>query len=182
MSTRPLTILTIDGGGLQAITNLVILDKVLHAIKVNHGALVRPCDVFDTIVGIGAGGWLAILLGRFHLDVFTCLIEWYNIMSHIAPRSSSISETIRMRVLHRYLFDPDRLMQQVERLTKLYGTGDKLIPAVPDSVRTRHVFVAALKSDGSNYSLFRSYEIPPQAAMPDMLLEGPKDPREFKIS
>ena len=140
----------------------------------------RPCDVFDTIAGIGAGGWLAILLGRFHMDVIACLSEWYKIMSCIAPKS--MSEEMRMRVLHSSYFDPSRLMHQIERLTKLYGTGENLIANAPDNVRTRHVFVAALKSDGSNYNLFRSYEIPSWAAIPNKLLEGPKDPRKFKIS
>jgi patatin-like phospholipase/acyl hydrolase len=87
---KPLKILTIDGGGLQAITTLLILDKLLDAIaknnKVNHQKP-RPCDVFDTIAGIGSGGWLAILLGRFHMDITACLSEWYKITSHIAPKS-----------------------------------------------------------------------------------------------
>lgn len=66
---KPLKILTIDGGGLQGISTLLILDKLLGAIARNNGVpyrKLRPCDVFDVIAGIiGPGGWLALLLGRF---------------------------------------------------------------------------------------------------------------------
>lgn len=67
--SEPLKIITLDGGGLQAISTLLILNKVLETIAKENGVPVHrkpgPCDVFDTIAGIGAGGWLAILLGRF---------------------------------------------------------------------------------------------------------------------
>lgn len=57
---KPLKILTLDGGGLQAISTLLILNKVLETIAKQNGVpeheKPRPCDVFDTIAGIGTGG------------------------------------------------------------------------------------------------------------------------------
>jgi hypothetical protein len=64
----------------------------------------------------------------------------------------------------------------------LYGTGEYLFADEADGVRTRHVFVAALKSDAKGYNIFRSYEIPKSVKMPEKLLEGPENPRHFKIS
>jgi hypothetical protein len=182
---KPLKILTIDGGGLQAISTLLILDKLLDAIAKNNKVAKqkpRPCDVFDTIAGIGAGGWIAILLGRFHMDITSCLSEWYKITSCIAPRSKS--EEVRMRVLQNAYFDHNSLMHQIECLTALYGTGKHFIPDSCNSsdVRTKHVFVAALRTDASGYNLFRSYEIPSWAELPKKLLEGPRDPKEFTIA
>jgi hypothetical protein len=180
---KPLKILTIDGGGLQAITTLLILDRLLHTIAKNNKVLnqkPRPCDVFDAIAGIGAGGWLAILLGRFHMDITACLTEWYKITSCISPRSKS--EEVRMRLLQHCYFDPDRLMERIGHLTRLYGTTEYLFADNTDGVRTRHVFVAALKSDASDYNLFRTYEIPKSAALPEKLREGPKNPSRFKIA
>lgn len=183
MPEKPLKILTIDGGGLQAISSLLILDKLLDTIaktnKVPHRKP-RPCDVFDTIAGIGAGGWLAILLGRFHMDITTCLSEWYKITDRIAPRSKS--EEIRMRAFHHCYFNPERLVEQIESLTRAYSTGKYLFDNRAGEVRTRHVFVAALRSDASGYNLFRSYEIPGDARMPHKLLEGPENPSQFQIS
>ena len=56
---KPLKILTIDGGGLRAISTLLILDKLLDTVAITNNVpnqRPRPCDVFDVIAGIGAGG------------------------------------------------------------------------------------------------------------------------------
>jgi hypothetical protein len=181
--SKPLKILTIDGGGLQAISTLLILDELLNTIAKTNGVphrKPRPCDVFDTIAGIGAGGWLALLLGRFHMDITACLSEWYKLTQCITPRSKA--EEMRMRVFQHCYFDPDRLVEQIDNLTKLYGTGEFLFANDGDGVRTRHLFVAALRSDAKGYNLFRTYEIPKSAKLPKKLLEGPKNPSTFKIS
>jgi hypothetical protein len=182
LPAKPLKILTIDGGGLQAITTLLILDKLLDTIANINKAhqKPRPCDVFDTIAGIGAGGWLAILLGRFRMDITTCLSEWYKITDRITPRSKS--EELRMRTFHHCYFNPERLVEQIDSLTKVYGTGKYLFDDRVDKVRTRHVFVAALRTDASGYNLFRTYAIPEDAAKPEKLLEGPEEPHQFHIS
>ena len=181
---EPLKILTIDGGGLQAISTLLTLNRVLETIARENGVpenrKPRPCDVFDTIAGIGAGGWLAILLGRFRLDITTCLSEWYNITHRIAPRSKTAE--LRLRLLQHCYFDTDRLVEQVNSLTKVHSAGDRLFEHDPQGARTRHVFVAALASDGKGYNLFRSYEIPKSAKLPEKLLEGPENPDSFTIS
>ncbi|MCJ1265112.1 hypothetical protein MMC22_004987 [Lobaria immixta] len=122
--TKPLKILTIDGGGLQGISTLLILDKLLNAIAQNNGVpdrKPRPCDVFDVIAGIRPGGWLALLLGRFQMDVSAALAEWYNLIDCIAPRSKA--EELRMRLMqHKKYFDTDRLVEQIDQLTEFYET------------------------------------------------------------
>lgn len=177
----PLKILTLDGGGLQAISTLLILNKVLENIAKQEGhKKPKPCDVFDTIAGIGAGGWLAILLGRFRMDITACLTEWYKLVKCITPESKS--EELRLRLFQHCYFDTDRLMEQVDRLTRVYGTGYFLFEDDPEGARTRHVFVAALESETKGYKLFRSYEIPSSAKLPAKLLEGPENPSKFQIS
>jgi patatin-like phospholipase/acyl hydrolase len=123
---RPLRILTLDGGGLQANSTLLILDELLNTIaKVNREKRKpRPCDIFDVITGIGTGGWLALLLGRFHMDVAACLSDWYNITQSIAKRSSAGG--VRKQLLDQYYFDPERLVEHINDLTKIYGTGEVL--------------------------------------------------------
>ena len=180
---KPLKILTIDGGGLQAISTLLILNRVLETIGKQNSdppRKPRPCDVFDTIAGIGAGGWLAILLGRFRMDITSCLSEWYKITRCIEPRSKS--DELRLRLLHHSYYDLDCLTEQIDRLTRIYGTGESLLEDDPAGARTRHVFVAALKSDAKGYRLFRTYETPASAKLPKKLREGPKNPKTFKIS
>ena len=162
----------------------MILNKVLEKIAKENGVpehqKPRPCDVFDTIAGIGAGGWLAILLGRFRMDITSCLSEWYNLMQCIAPNSTT--EEVRLRLLQHCYYDTERLVEQVEVLTQFYEIGDQLFEPDTKVARTRHVFVAALASDATSYNLFRSYGIPKSAKSPEKLLEGPKNPSSFKIS
>ena len=179
---KPLKILTIDGGGLQGISTLLILDKLLNAIARNNGvkgSKPRPCDVFDVIAGIGPGGWLALLLGRFQMDVSAALAEWYNLIDCITPRSKA--EELRMRLLQHSYFDTERLVEQIDQLTEFYETDQTMFFTPPDSVRCKHVFVSALKTDskGANlgYNLFRTYDCPKGSK----ILEG-KDPHEYKIS
>lgn len=183
--SKPLNILTLDGGGLQAVSTLMILNKVRENIAKENGVpehqKPRPCDVFDTIAGIGAGGgWLAILLGRFRMDITSCLSEWYNLIQCIAPHSTT--QELRLRVLQHCYYDTERLVEQVELLIQVYETGDHLFEPDTKVARTRHVFVAALASDATSYNLFRSYEIPKTAKSPKKLLEGPENPSNFKIS
>lgn len=182
--SSPLAILTLDGGGLQAVSTLLILNRVLEKIAEENGhpgvGKPKPCDVFDTIAGIGVGGWLAILLGRFRMDITTCLTEWYHMMQRIGPRS--LTEAIRLRLFHHRQFDTTCLVKQVDERIQVHRTGDYLFEDDPQGARTRHVFVAALASDTGGYSLFRSYKIPASAKLPEKLLEGPEDPDSFKIS
>lgn len=180
---KPLKILTIDGGGLQGISTLLILDNLLRAIARENGvenSKPRPCDVFDVIAGIGPGGWLALLLGRFQMDVSAALAEWYNLIGCITPRSKA--EELIMRLMQHSYFDTDRLLQQVDQLTEFYETGKHMFFTPPNGTRCKHVFVSALETDSKDrhlgYHLFRTYDRPEGSD----LLPGPSDPRTYKIS
>ena len=180
--SRPLKILTIDGGGLQAISTLLILDQLLDTIKEQNGAAVKPqpCDVFDVITGIGAGGWLALLLGRFRMDTETCMKEWYTLMDCIAPRS--LSEGLYRRVLKHSYFDEGRLVERIKTLAEKYGIDDQLLDLKPPEKGCRFVFVAARQSKTEDkrdkYNLFRTYRCPSDAKV----LPGPANPDSFPIS
>lgn len=181
--TKPLKILTIDGGGLQGISTLLIIDKLLSAIARNNGVLdskPRPCDVFDVIAGIGAGGWLALLLGRFQMDVSAALAEWYNLIDCISPRSKA--EELLMRLTQHSYFDTDRLVEQIDQLTDFYEIDKHMFFTPAKSTRCKHVFVSALKTDSKDthlgYSLFRTYDCPEGCKVRD----GPPDPRKYRIS
>ena len=183
LPSKPLKILTLDGGGLQAISTLLILNELLEQICTKDGVShrkPRPCEIFDTIAGIGAGGWLAILLGRFRMDITSCLSEWYRITRNLPPRSRA--EKFRLRFLRHHYFSQERLVEQVDHLTQAYNVGENLFEPAPEGARTRHVFVAALENDTKRYKLFRTYDLPNTAKTKDGFREGPKDPANFKIT
>ena len=162
----------------------MILRSLLEAIARENGIpesrAPRPCDVFDTIVGIGAGGWLAILLGRFRMTIDSCHYEWGHIMGFIAPKTKA--QEIRQQLLQRGHFDKERLVQGVNFVTEKFDTGDYLFEPDIKGARTCHVLVAAQTSEAQDYNLFRSYEIPKSAKLPEKLLKGPANPSSFKIS
>ena len=172
---EPLRILTIDGGGLKAKSTILTLDKLLNAIAQNNGApdsKPRPCDVFDVIAGIGPGGWLALFLGRFQMDLFEALKEGYNLIDCDGPM---------FRVpIHS---DTDLLVKEhIDELTECYQTGKHMFFTPPEGTRCKHVFVSALKTDSKDrhpgYNLFRIYD----CSQGSNVLESLQNPRECKIS
>ena len=180
---KPLKILTIDGGGIRGISSLLILEELLRAIARNNGcqdSKPRPCDVFDVISGIGPGGWLALLLGRFQMDIPSALAEWYNLIDCIAPRTKR--EKLRIRLKQHSYYDTDRLIEQIDHLTEEYETDKHMFFDPPKDVRCKHVFVSALRTDSKDshqgYNLFRTYDCPKGANV----LDGPTEPREYSIS
>ncbi|CAG8955584.1 hypothetical protein HYFRA_00009538 [Hymenoscyphus fraxineus] len=79
---RPLKVLTLEGDGLQGIAQMMILKELLAKLAYERGSpgmILRPCDVFDVICGIGGGGCLALLLGRLQLGSDRALSEWERI-------------------------------------------------------------------------------------------------------
>ncbi|OBT54871.1 hypothetical protein VE04_04686 [Pseudogymnoascus sp. 24MN13] len=67
---RPLRLLSLDGGGIRGMSELIILEEIMHrvgrALKVETPL---PADYFDMICGTSTGGLIAILLGRLRLSV-----------------------------------------------------------------------------------------------------------------
>ncbi|KAL8784578.1 MAG: hypothetical protein Q9195_009003 [Heterodermia aff. obscurata] len=180
---KPLKILTIDGGGLQGISTLLILDKLLDAIARHNNApdrKPRPCDVFDVIAGIGSGGWLALLLGRFQMDISSALAEWYNLLDCITPQSRT--EALRRRVLEHSYYDTDSLVERIDDMADEYETGKYMFLRPPSGTACRHVFVSAFQTDSKGaqlgYHLFRTYQCPAGSK----ILPGPPDPRQYRIS
>ncbi|KFY53432.1 hypothetical protein V496_07587 [Pseudogymnoascus sp. VKM F-4515 (FW-2607)] len=67
---RPLRLLSLDGGGIRGISELVILEEIMHRVgRVLKVETPLPADYFDMICGTSTGGLIAILLGRLRLSV-----------------------------------------------------------------------------------------------------------------
>lgn len=67
-----------DGGGVTAITELVILKEIMLQIqKQNHlRTAPKPCEIFDMIGGTSTGALIAIMLGRLQMTVDETLEEY----------------------------------------------------------------------------------------------------------
>ncbi|KAM3066473.1 hypothetical protein ACMFMG_012057 [Clarireedia jacksonii] len=69
-SNRPLRLLSLDGGGIRGISELVILEEIMHRVgRSQNLPTLLPADYFDMICGTSTGGLIALLLGRLRLSV-----------------------------------------------------------------------------------------------------------------
>ncbi|RAH64126.1 FabD/lysophospholipase-like protein [Aspergillus aculeatinus CBS 121060] len=76
--TKPLHLLSLDGGGVRGLSSLYILQQLMLDLQ-HQSALPttpKPCDVFDMIAGTSTGGLIAILLGRLRLSVQESIDEY----------------------------------------------------------------------------------------------------------
>ncbi|KAL2886102.1 putative acyl transferase acyl hydrolase lysophospholipase [Ceratocystis lukuohia] len=78
LSSQPLGILSIDGGGVRGLSSLLILERIMQEIKEleNLSEVPRPCDIFELIGGTSAGGIIAIMLGRLEMTVGESIIAY----------------------------------------------------------------------------------------------------------
>ncbi|KAJ7085311.1 FabD/lysophospholipase-like protein, partial [Mycena epipterygia] len=60
-----------DGGGAGALSELLILERIMYQIQVEGHLDTEPfpCDHFELIGGSGTGGIIALMLGRLHMSV-----------------------------------------------------------------------------------------------------------------
>ncbi|KAJ7479563.1 hypothetical protein FB451DRAFT_951443, partial [Mycena latifolia] len=60
-----------DGGGLGALSQVLILDRVMYRIKNKLGldTTPAPCEYFELIGGSGTGGIIALMLGRLRMSI-----------------------------------------------------------------------------------------------------------------
>ncbi|OAP58834.1 hypothetical protein AYL99_06131 [Fonsecaea erecta] len=167
---QPLKILTLDGGGLQALATLSSLNAVCRAIAKQNGADRPPAphEWFDIIGGVGTGGWIALLLGRYRLDLATCTAIYMEIATKTdIHRSKSSSRKNRPFKLNQ-----DRLMTVVEETLERYGLDPALMPREGGTLelegrlagsRCKYAFATGVvprgERDAPRYALFRSYHV-----------------------
>jgi patatin-like phospholipase/acyl hydrolase len=128
-----------DGGGMQGLSTLMILNDLMDAIAANDhntAGKPRPCDVFDIIGGIGVGGWLALLLGRFHFDVPTCIKVYIRIVEAISPIKSW--QKFRLMLSNGANFDQCKLIEEINLLAEKYKTGRMMMFQNAKGPRCQH--------------------------------------------
>ena len=124
---------------MQGLSTLMILNDLMDAIAANDRnteGKPRPCDVFDIIGGIGVGGWLALLLGRFHFDVPTCIKAYIRIVEAITPVKSR--QKIRLMLSNGANFDQARLIEEINLLAKKYNTERTMLFQSAEGPRCQH--------------------------------------------
>ncbi|PHH53411.1 Vegetative incompatibility protein HET-E-1 [Ceratocystis fimbriata CBS 114723] len=93
-SVPPLWLLSLDGGGVCALSSLLILERIMEGIKISEGLSEepRPHDRFDFIGGTGTGGIIAIMLGRLKMSITQSISEYKRLATEMfAPEPTHAS-------------------------------------------------------------------------------------------
>ncbi|OIW35316.1 hypothetical protein CONLIGDRAFT_53333 [Coniochaeta ligniaria NRRL 30616] len=86
----PLYLLSLDGGGIRGVSELVMLDCIMRRLQKKKGLdeLPKPCDYFDLIAGTSTGGLIAILLGRLRMTTQEALDAYDDVAETLFSRSN----------------------------------------------------------------------------------------------
>lgn len=76
-------ILCLDGGNSRCLSELKILEEFMSRVKQDTGNSPRPCEFFYHMTGVGAGGVIAILLGRLCMTVDAAINAFCRICSAV---------------------------------------------------------------------------------------------------
>ena len=91
---------------------LMVIDAIMDEVsKMNRGAYLLPCDVFDLICGTSVGGFVSILLGRLGLDCKTAIKIYETALKALFEKDKDIwdiianSHLIDTTTFDRYIAD-----------------------------------------------------------------------------
>ncbi|KIX07611.1 uncharacterized protein Z518_02264 [Rhinocladiella mackenziei CBS 650.93] len=162
-------ILTLDGGGLQALVTLSSINAVCRAVAKQNGAARPPAprELFDMIGGVGIGGWIALLLGRYQLDIAACMAMYMEIARKVDVETNNPNA---QRMSRSFRLDQDRLTTVVEETLERYDLNPVLMRQGEGAKRQRngtsrcqYAFAAGVvqrqNKQQEKYQLFRSYNI-----------------------
>ncbi|KAJ1331133.1 FxSxx-COOH system tetratricopeptide repeat protein [Microdochium nivale] len=86
----PVFLLSLDGGGVRGICELVVLDTIMRRIQQEQGLskIPRPCEYFHLIGGVSTGGLVAILLGRLQMTTTDAIAAYNDFAQNIFGRGN----------------------------------------------------------------------------------------------
>jgi len=119
-----LRILALDGGGVRGLSELVILQSILHTANFSNpdkAVPTHPSDYFDLICGTSTGGLIALMLGRLRMVGYLCGFKAeIQTIPDCLKAYMSISEKVfdKTRILKGSKFDHNLFVQQVQELLK----------------------------------------------------------------
>ncbi|KAJ7122298.1 acyl transferase/acyl hydrolase/lysophospholipase, partial [Mycena epipterygia] len=86
-----------DGGGAGALSELLILERMMHRAKTEGrlDTVPSPCECFDIIGGSGMGGIVALMLGRLRMSVAATISAYETIRPQPGMQASKFEEALK---------------------------------------------------------------------------------------
>ncbi|KAJ7437327.1 FabD lysophospholipase-like protein, partial [Mycena latifolia] len=138
-----------DGGGAGALSELLILDRIMYQIQATLGSdtTPAPCDYFEIIGGSGTGGIIALMLGRLRMSISASISAYEKLQPETKSGSAEQFKASQLEKVLRQIF-----LEQ------------KMKDVRPHACKT---FVCAMHESNMNAGipeLFRSYDTPEEPA------------------
>ncbi|KAJ7438732.1 hypothetical protein FB451DRAFT_1378116 [Mycena latifolia] len=132
-----------DGGGAGALSELLILERMMYQIQAALGSdtTPAPCDYFEIIGGSGTGGIIALMLGRLRMSIAASISAYEKLQPE--PKSGSAEQF---------------KASQLEKVLRQIFREQKMKDVRPHACKT---FVCAMHESNMNAGipeLFRSYD------------------------
>ena len=123
-AAESLRILSLDGGGIKGYTSLLILKRVFRTMVDLEGLSeeLRPCDVFDLIVGTSTGGLIAVMLGRLRMTIDECLRLYTEIGKNVFGKRQSIVGKVAKGLFSSPFCDIKVFQKQIKDIIKTSST------------------------------------------------------------
>ncbi|KAK0218887.1 acyl transferase/acyl hydrolase/lysophospholipase [Armillaria fumosa] len=85
LNNCPVNLLSLDGGGIRGVSQLIILDEIMKCIQVKKHLteVPKPCEYFHLIGGSGTGGLNAIMLGHLKMSTEDALHNYKKLVTAV---------------------------------------------------------------------------------------------------
>ncbi|KAJ7105267.1 acyl transferase/acyl hydrolase/lysophospholipase [Mycena epipterygia] len=146
-----------DGGGAGALSELLILDRMMYRTKIEGqlDTVPSPYECFELIGGSGTGGIVALMLGRLRMSVKDAIVAYESLRPQ--PKIGFGEE-----------FQSSKFQEVLKNIFK----EERMEDASPGACKT---FVCAMNLTNINAgipNLFRSYDTPDEPASECMIWEA----------
>ncbi|KAJ7105326.1 acyl transferase/acyl hydrolase/lysophospholipase [Mycena epipterygia] len=150
-------VLSLDGGGAGALSELLILDRMMYKTKTEGqlDTVPSPCECFELIGGSGTGGIIALMLGRLRMSV-----------------KDAISAYDSLRPQSKIGFAEEFQASKFEEALRQIFKEERMEDTRPDACKS---FVCAMNPMNMNAGMpdiFRSYNTPDEPASECMIWEA----------
>ncbi|KAI9686366.1 MAG: hypothetical protein M1822_003711 [Bathelium mastoideum] len=151
--------------------------KTVAEPESNPRNLVKPCEVFDLIVGTSTGGLIAIMLGRLEMDVQSCIDAYRRLSRKIfKPRNRTwCGGATAHKLLGSSTFSAEVLEKEIKKVIRDNGsriratTGNEgtleEIPMLDETGQRCKIFVCCTLENGRAYRI-RSYNSTHEPGLP----------------
>ncbi|KAK3395941.1 hypothetical protein B0T20DRAFT_49038 [Sordaria brevicollis] len=149
----PVNLLSLDGGGVRGVSEVVMLHKIMKRVQEIEGLreLPKPCDYFHIIGGTSTGGLVAIMLGKLRMNTEEALAKYHELGKVIfRARNKNVAIT---------RFGAKALEEAVKAIVQESGHSEKMYDRRNDEPGTTgKTFVCGVRSKNIGPpQRFRSY-------------------------